>query len=1043
MDKIVSYAAMAGKYSILPCLAICLAPLVPASAQELPRIMERLTVQEGLSSNNINDLAQDDDGFLWAATPDGLNRYDGTEVVQFHHSASANSLPHNYVYCLKKLPGNRLAIGTQLGLSFYDGASGAFHNFYYEKNGPLSETNNCIQHLELDAEGNLWAASKSCIFLFDKNLGLKKVFPSAFTEADVLKERLSYASKITPLEDGNVLLYLNDGWFAYSKETQRIEPLEKTPLFAHFRFLPENPRLSREDAPIFPYARVFKVFDRFFLFMPPGKDSLLLFDESGRKLGGCLFPYNAYPYMSWSQQVILIDSASLLMLFHDYGLSVIHLKWSNGTPKLQGLSGLKFGTSEFTGAVRDQQGNWWMATTKEGLQKISPKKHSFDQEMLYDQSRGALARYEVSCFNHYGHRFWVATYGSGFFEIDRSSGKQWQHPVRFRGSNQWNNFIWNIRQPDPDTIWLGTQAGLVWYSLNSKKFGRIAVLHGRPSLLDSVPITTQFVDSRGWIWMGLGRANGICCYKPSGRQFVFYRGKDPNAYPLRYPIEIAEDLQGNLWFTSDASTSLLRWDCSTGRFLTTSLPAALKNKLGMVNCIWNENDSILWLASLTSGLIRYAVQSGSIAVYGHDQGLSTGHINSIYEDGKKRLWLGTEAGLSCFDQRSQAFVNFSSKDGLPLTYLTANFYFDRSDNRLYSGGYGKFFSFNPDSMMGDPVPPKPLITAFQINGKPHAWKAEEPVLLGAQQNDIAIQYTAVDLTNGPGTQYAYKLSGSDTGWVPVGRQRQINFSRLSPGSYTFLVRARSSNGAWGEGVARLSFRIQPQFTQTYWFYGLMLLGASSALFILYQYRAKQRRRASQIRSEISKNLHDEVGANLTNISFSSLLAQQQLRNPVAVSQLLERIYQDSQQVSEAMREIVWSINPQIDTLGDALPRMLRYASELLEARNIELQASIAPEVEQLKLSMQQRRDAYLIFKEAVNNLAKHSRASRAAVQFQLENNKLHMTIEDNGSGFDPAAPQISNGLKNMRDRALNHRWRLDIKSQAGLGTTVTLHAGIA
>ncbi len=227
--------------------------------------------------------------------------------------------------------------------------------------------------------------------------------------------------------------------------------------------------------------------------------------------------------------------------------------------------------------------------------------------------------------------------------------------------------------------------------------------------------------------------------------------------------------------------------------------------------------------------------------------------------------------------------------------------------------------------------------------------------------------------------------------------------------------------------------------QTIWFYILLLVIAVSIVYIFYRFRLQQLMQTELVRSEISKNLHDEVGSNLTNISLSSLLAQKQLQNKEALNKLLQRIYEDSQTVSEAMREIVWSINPKIDTLGEALPRMLRYASELLEANGIELHAEIAPEAEQLKLNMKERHDVYLIFKEAINNIAKHSKAKIAQVKIYLANNRFAMKINDDGKGFDMNTSFISNGLKNMKERALLHKWNLQLQSQNNSGTTILLN----
>lgn len=331
---------------------------------------------------------------------------------------------------------------------------------------------------------------------------------------------------------------------------------------------------------------------------------------------------------------------------------------------------------------------------------------------------------------------------------------------------------------------------------------------------------------------------------------------------------------------------------------------------------------------------------------------------------------------------------------------------------------------------------------MQVNGNPYMFTGNS-ARFSSTQNDVTIHYTAIDLTNGPGTKYAYKLIGEDTGWIMAGNQRQINFSHLAPGNYTFMVRAANSNGIWSTQTSSLRFYIRPPFTQTAWFYALIILAMAGIFYVLYRFRLGQLMRTEQMRSEISKNLHDEVGSALTNISLGSLLAQKQLHNEGSVSRILERIYQDSQNVSESMREIVWSINPKIDTLGEALPRMLHYASELLEAKGIELQAEIAPAIENLKLTMQRRRDLYLIFKETVNNLAKHSQATQVIINFHLLDNTLIMIVSDNGKGFDMTVPLINNGLKNMQERANTHQWQLNINSKPGAGATITLKARIA
>jgi signal transduction histidine kinase/ligand-binding sensor domain-containing protein len=1017
----------------------------PPLGKDVPHFFEKLTTQEGLSSNTINDIEQDENGFLWIATSDGLNRFDGTEVRQFfkQHNSPGQSLTHNYVFCLQKLPGNYLAIGTQAGLSFYDGNTGMFENFYHTQNKALDEYNNTILSFAIDSEGNLWAASRNCIFIFSNTRKLKKVLYSSFTGADAAKTRLRFVDKMFPLAGGYMLFCFFNGWHIYSPAENWYTRVEYSSWKNEFSFLNEpyiHPDL-RSMEKFIPASHLFQVFDSRFLCIRPNKDSLFLLDERGRQEGSCFFAYNKYPFTSWSQKISVLDSARLVISFHNYGLAIMPVTWRHGHPVVHQPDALLFDKHEYGDALRDRQGNWWLATVEEGLQKFSPYKQNFKSNELVDQITGEATRYEVNTTVRYGNKLWVSTYGDGFFEVDPVSGAQQHHRLQNTNNDTWSNFIWNIRQVHADTFWIGTQNGLFWYIPSSKKQGRIRSYAGKPAILDSVSITTQFTDSRGWIWMGLGRGKGLCSFDPVHRRFTWFPGNS-QAYPLRYPTKIAEDSKGNLWLVNDASTLLTYRDKNRDRFQTVSLPPAVQDQLSNFSAIWCDGDSVLWLGTIASGLIKFNHINRSAIVYGHDKGLGNSHISSIYEDDDKRLWLATDGELACFDKNKEIFTNYFTRDGLPVKYPTAHFYYDRIQKKLYSGGNGVLFYFDPSAMNRRLLPQKTIITAMQVNGQPYMLNSENPKFK-AWQNDITVQYTSVDLTSGPGTKYAYKLIGEDTGWIMAGNQRQINFSRLAPGRYTFLVRASNIDGVWSNESAGISFFIRPPFTQTIWFYMIIALGMAAVFYAMYRFRLRQLMRTEQVRSEISKNLHDEVGSTLTNISLGSLLAQKQLQHEGPVTHILDRIYQDSQTVSEAMREIVWSINPRIDTLGESLPRMLRYASELLEAKDIELKAQMTIEAEQVKMNMQERRDLYLVFKETLNNLVKHSLATEATIDFHIHHKQLVMSVSDNGKGFDKDLLAVSNGLKNMQERAQAHHWQLLIHSVPGSGTTILLKAHIA
>lgn len=1002
----------------------------------MPHFIETISNEQGLSSNNINDLVQDNNGFLWIATSDGLNRFDGSETVQYYHSVTASTLPHSTVYCLKKLPGDIIAAGTQNGLAFLNTQTGVIANFYDKQNKAIDKYNNIFFELETDISGNLWAASQNNIYVFNKHLELIKIIPSTLSLANIEQDKMKFSHKIYPLSNGDMLFRLFNGWYIYSFEKNSFASFQQSAFLQQLKFL-ENispPHIDKS----FVASHLYKIFKKYFLCIPAKTDSLFIFNEQGKKISSCYFANNHYPFIWWSQNINVIDSSKLLLLYHNQGFSFLALSWKNNLPEIQSVSPVLFSKQYFKTAIGDNQKNIWLATYHTGLKKICAYKQYFNGGELIT-NKGESSTSEIVSLNKFNHKLWVATYGDGFFEIDSATGMQQQHLMKNTGNDTWANYIWNIRYQNKDTIWVGSQAGMFWYKLSAKKYGRLTGYKGKPTALDSVAITIQYTDSHNKVWIGLGKGEGVCYYDNNKKVFKHYPGNSLQGYPLRYPTSIAEDSKGDLWFVSDASPYLVHWNRNNEKFEVIKLPVSPGIIIGNLNGICCDDDSIIWLGSVNCGLLKYDLVKNQIKIYGHENGLSNNYFTSIYMDDKKRLWLITGAALSCFSPATVQFKNFTEKDGLPVQYPINYFFYDNTASLLYGGGIGKYFYFNPDSVDFNFSPQKTIITAIQINGKLYHANSSLPLQLRHNQNNINIRFTSIDFLNGSDTKYAYRLMDNDTIWINLGNQRQINFSNLAPGSYNFMVKAGNSSGQWNAQADKISFIIKRPFTNTIWFLLSILTGSILIFYALYHFRLKQLKRTDMMRNEISKNLHDEVGSNLSNINLSVLLAQKHLHDKTVLKKLLQRIYEDSRTVSDSMREIVWNINPNTEHLGNVFPRMLHYASEILEAKNIDLQATISPLAEGLKLNMKERYDVYLIFKEAINNIARHSEAKHVQIQFNSLHSNLQIIIIDDGKGFDYDTVFINSGLKNMQERAKSHNWEIKIQSMPDAGTTILLH----
>jgi signal transduction histidine kinase len=203
-------------------------------------------------------------------------------------------------------------------------------------------------------------------------------------------------------------------------------------------------------------------------------------------------------------------------------------------------------------------------------------------------------------------------------------------------------------------------------------------------------------------------------------------------------------------------------------------------------------------------------------------------------------------------------------------------------------------------------------------------------------------------------------------------------------------------------------------------------------------KLQQQKALEKMRVNIASDLHDDIGASLSSINILNELAKRNENNPAKSQEYLDKASEDIQHISERLGEIVWNINPRYDDLQNLFARMKRYAADMMEGKNISYDINFPEEADKAGLSMEKRRDFYLIFKEAVNNMAKYSKATSASLVVEMERKKIRLTISDNGVGFYSDKASQGNGIHNMQQRAAARNDLLEIKSEPGKGTVVVL-----
>ncbi|RYY20463.1 MAG: histidine kinase, partial [Chitinophagaceae bacterium] len=367
---------------------------------------------------------------------------------------------------------------------------------------------------------------------------------------------------------------------------------------------------------------------------------------------------------------------------------------------------------------------------------------------------------------------------------------------------------------------------------------------------------------------------------------------------------------------------------------------------------------------------------------------------------------------------------------------------------LYVAGKNYFIEFDPLKVNGNQPQLPVYITDFKIfNQSKNHLLNQDKIGLAYNQNYITIEFSAPNFSNKTPVEFQYQLAGFNNTWVDLGTENKVSFSNLAGGDYVFRVRATNRPGVWYEHKSQLIITVIPPFYKTWWFYALTAIALAAVTYGIYRYRVNEILNRQAIRNKIAQDLHDSVGSTLSSIGVYSQVAKiynEQNKND-KLKDALEKISETSGNMISEMSDIVWTINPRNDNMPVMLQRMESFAKPLLAAKDIQLHFDYDPGIENLNLEMTQRKNFYLIFKEAVNNAVKYSSCRNLYVVIQVRNFRVEMIIRDDGTGFEMKEikdanrnTMSGNGLKNMSMRAKELKGSCELYSSAGNGLTVKL-----
>jgi signal transduction histidine kinase len=505
------------------------------------------------------------------------------------------------------------------------------------------------------------------------------------------------------------------------------------------------------------------------------------------------------------------------------------------------------------------------------------------------------------------------------------------------------------------------------------------------------------------------------------------------------------DRAGGLWLASTGVLARL-WH---GRFYRLQPADGLPET--NPRCFFLDSRGWLWIGMRYGGVSMTkepAAEAPHFINYSTEQGLASNAVRSIAEDDFDRLYLGTDKGLHQFDPINNQWRHYTRKDGLAGDDVR-HLYKDRTGNIWVSTSLG-ISRLDPRAERGHSDQAPIYLIRVNVAGEdlrlPETGALSIPELeLSASRNNLLVEFVGLSFQGEQKLRYQYKLEGVDADWGAPTEARSVNYARLASGSYQFLARAINEEGIASSEPARLRLRILPPIWQRWWFIGSGALLVGLMAYSLYRLRLAQLIELERVRTRIATDLHDDIGSSLSRMAILSEVVKRQPGSPAESDPMLTEIADSARGLIGSMRDIVWSIDPRRDDLDSLIFRVRQFASDVLEPKGVKWDLDIPSHPRGIKLGPDERRHLFLIFKEAINNIARHAECSSVSVSIAIDRSDLRAAVRDDGRGFTPARDESfatngieGHGLSNMRSRAQQLGGALTVHSVPGTGTRLDL-----
>ena len=967
-----------------------------------PYTIDVWETDDGLPQNSVISMAQTRDGYLWLGTLNGLVRFDGIRFTVFDEN-NTPELNSSRIVSLFEDSRTNLWVGTETA-------------------GIARVANGRITSLGLGRrtrEGRLVTAcedSTGAVWLYTADGQLWRYRDGVTNVFSVPLEQAS-ACRALIIEPSGMLWVGTDHHLFGKDPTKTLQPPELSPeqqlTVRKLDFL----LASREGG----YWR--------------------LADGRVQKWRGQSLDqdWGRYPWGYAPVSAACEDRQGNLVV----GTLGAGLFWLSADGKVRSVSTNQGLSNNYVLSLHvDHEGSLWVGTDGGGLNRV--KRQIFD---VLEGARGLVV--QSVCEDAEGG-LWFGSNGDG--------AGYWKHGELQRfgyAQGLANVYVWAVFADRERRVWAGTRGGL--FQFHEAQFQRAEGTEGiNPDVL------AIHQDRQGRLWLGTQRG---LARRDADTWKVFTTREGLSADEVR---ALADDREGNLWIgTRGGGLTRLR----DGQFSSFHKKDGLASE--DISALWVDEDGVLWIGTFGSGLGR--LYRGHWTRYTKREGLLSNSVSYLLDDGQGYLWIGSNAGLMRVPKKAlNSFAGgltrfipcraYGKADGLPRTECTLGSQpaaCRTRDGRLWFPTIQGLVSVDPGQLDLNTNPPPVVIESVFVDGQsqnpnslPAGWP--EAVIVEPDKERLEVHYTSLNLAAPERARFKYRLEGHETAWTEAGSARLAHYSKLPPGHYRFQVTACNEDGVWNETPSLLALVVQPPFWRTWWFLAAVTVGSLGTTIALVRYLSvqklqrqlatlRQQEALEKERARIARDIHDQLGASLTQVSLLGELVESDKDSPDEVAGHARQITQTARDTTRVLDEIVWTVNPSNDTLDGLITYVCQCAQEYLEVAGLRYRLDVPGDLPSTPISPEIRHNVFLAAKEAVTNVVRHARASSVWVRLKLGSGTFALEIQDDGrgpAGKDAKAAQSRNGLPNMRKRMEDVGGTFSIEPAEGGGTLVRLTAPV-